>query len=95
LNSQIQKYSSLVIKNWGQTFTACCPNPFLYVIYFKLLSFILIDTIALVVYTHGIITRKGVVAMMGQQSDYQHKLFVTGFNLDKGRMGVKPTQFTN
>ena len=34
-------------------------------------------------YTHGIISRKGVVAMMGKQSGYQHKLFMTGFNLDK------------
>jgi transposase len=34
------------------------------------------------VYTHAIISRKGVVAMMGKQSGYQHKLFVTGFNLE-------------
>lgn len=34
-------------------------------------------------YTHGIISFKGVVAMMGQQPDYQYKLFVTGFNLEK------------
>jgi hypothetical protein len=26
----------------GHTFTGCCPNPFLYVIYFKLLYFIII-----------------------------------------------------
>jgi transposase len=35
------------------------------------------------VYTHGIISFKGVVAMMGRQPDYQHKLFVTGFNLER------------
>jgi transposase len=35
------------------------------------------------VYTHGIILHKGVAAMMGKQPDYQHKLFVTGFNLEK------------
>ena len=33
-------------------------------------------------YNHGN-TIQGVQAMMGQQKDYQNKLFITGFNLDK------------
>ena len=33
-------------------------------------------------YTHGITSLKGVVAMMGRQPQYQNKLFIAGFNLE-------------